>query len=371
MFTIEMFRPSRATACGSSTALPRARTGCSWTAGRPRPWSRCGSGSGARQRRSSLRPHRGDARRHGPRRRDAQADERPGPRRSRPTTSGSTWPQLQGTRRDDRLGPIDGEVLRRLIEATGVPWNGAFGGAAVVVPDKTASSARGADAGRGDDAHGPLADVRRARGAAHGVAQGPERAGLDGPDLEAGLARAMARKGVTRPDLLGDDTPDVEREAGSRFTSDRAVANSTSIAVLADGRRQAGAPRGRRLGARGRVGDSAPAARARPRRSRARRGQARPPRQPEQHERDPARDGPLLALAGLVERRDLPPSGSRDGGAGDPGGRRSGRTGGHAVLPNYRSDETAVWDDAGLRRRYRYEAVYPPADHDGHLRVEV
>ena len=48
------------------------------------------------------------------------------------------------------------------------------------------------------------------------------------------------------------------------------------------------------------------------------------------------------------------------------------RFGGEApqLVFNYRSDETAVWDDAGLKRKHGYSAHYPPAE-DGFHHIDL
>jgi Metallo-beta-lactamase superfamily len=282
----------------------------------------------------------------------------------------NAWPQLPGTRPDDRLGPIDGEVLHRFIEAARMPWNRASGGAAIVVPD---------------DPRRPLPSLTLAGGmvltvlspVTAGLAALRARwrrvlhaAGLDGPDLEAGLARVMARKGVTRPDLLGDTTPDVESDAGSRFTSDRAVANSTSIAVLAevDGRRALFA------------GDAwAPVLESGIRRLLLERGldvlDLDVLKLAHHGSRNNTSETLLEAVrcsrflfsssGAIFHHPDRVAVARAIRAAGDPVGP------GATLYFNYRSDENEIWDDPALRRRYRYEAVYPPADRDGHLRVEV
>ena len=45
------------------------------------------------------------------------------------------WPQLPGTDREERLGPIDGEILQRLIDQASFPWNKSFNGEAAALPE--------------------------------------------------------------------------------------------------------------------------------------------------------------------------------------------------------------------------------------------
>jgi beta-lactamase superfamily II metal-dependent hydrolase len=279
----------------------------------------------------------------------------------------NAWRHLPGTNADDRLGPIDGEILDRLLTRGGFSWNGAFGGHAAAVPD---------------DPDAPLPSTTLPGGMALTVLSPTSvqlldlktewktvihEAGLDGPDLDAGLAAAMRRKGIHEPGTLGAGTPDVEVLAQSPFTPDRAVANSTSIALLAefDGRSCV------------LTGDGfAPVVASGIDRLRRERGL----------------EGRLPVTALKVAHH-----GSRNNTSTDlldmlRVGRFLVSTNGaifhhpdqiaiarlivHGSEPlelnfNYKSDDDRIWDDATLKRKHRYQPVFADDAANGHLRVEL
>ena len=128
------------------------------------------------------------------------------------------WRHLPDTL--EPLGPVEGELLTDAIVGQGLPWNEAFGGAAVVVPD------------RGPLLSATLADeleitVARARPAEQLVELKPvwraavEEAGLDpdeprpAPVPEPPLPPGLERLGTT---------PDVDALAASAFKQDTAAA---------------------------------------------------------------------------------------------------------------------------------------------------
>ena len=142
----------------------------------------------------------------------------------------------------DRLGPIDGEILSTLLDHAEWPWNRAFAeekASPAVVPDE-----------------GPLSPIHLAGGMTLTLlSPGPAQlqalrrewakvvqdAGLDPSDPERSqevLAELAAKKGV-RLDRLGAGAIDVERLAETPFAPDRAVANGSTIAVLAEFRGKA------------------------------------------------------------------------------------------------------------------------------------
>jgi beta-lactamase superfamily II metal-dependent hydrolase len=125
------------------------------------------------------------------------------------------------------LGPVQGELLTTRILASKVPWNGAFGEAAVVVP-----------------AAGPLPRVELEGGLVLTLlSPTPDRlANLkrqwEDAVREAGLdpERKAAEEAATAAgfELLGGEPPDVDALAQSPFSEDTAAPNGSSIALLAE-----------------------------------------------------------------------------------------------------------------------------------------
>lgn len=147
----------------------------------------------------------------------------------------NAWRHLPENAADERLGPIDGEILNILLDQPRVgdrpqPWNRSFGGGPVVVP-----------------ADGPLPH-RRLPGGLELTLLSPSEAELrtlrrewskvirDAKLTEQQIreiVRAKAeRKGIDLP--LGSEVSAVRAAATSRFTSDKSPANASSIAVLAE-----------------------------------------------------------------------------------------------------------------------------------------
>jgi beta-lactamase superfamily II metal-dependent hydrolase len=279
------------------------------------------------------------------------------------------WPQLPGNAKAELLGPIDGEILARQIERAKFPWNAAFGGGPVQVPDDPDAAMPSVTLPGGmrltvlSPTSVQLASLKRKWRTVL------REAGLDGTDLEAGLARAMRRKGVLSADVLGDDTIDVPRDAASLFTPDPAVANSTSIALLAEfgGKRAL------------LTGDAwAPVLEA---------GIGRLLRQT-QAERlrldvlKVAHHGSknntsssllerivtaryLFSSSGAIFHHPDRQAVSRAIVAGARGGVEV------ELCFNYRSVDNEAWADPGRQRRFRFRATYPEDGSDGHLRVEL
>lgn len=126
------------------------------------------------------------------------------------------------------LGPIDGDILSVLIGRRGWPLNPEFDGRAVVVED-------GGDLPRVELPGGMVltllspgtAELQALRGVWEEVTT---EAGIaPGQEGEA-LRRAARRRGV----ILGETVPDVEALAATRSTVDRAEANGSTIAFLAE-----------------------------------------------------------------------------------------------------------------------------------------
>ena len=281
----------------------------------------------------------------------------------------NAWPQLPGARHDDRLGPIDGEILQRLIEAAKLPWNKAFGGGAAMVPDDPAAPLPSATLAGGMSLtllSPSSVELTALKKEWHKVLH---EAGLDGDDLEKGLLEAMKHKGVTAPDVLGEKTPDIEADARTPFTPDRAVANSTSIGLLAEFDGKAALL----------TGDAwAPVLEAGIRRLLAQRHVPALKLDAYKVAHHGSKNNTSNSLLETVRCSTLLIS-SNGAIFHHPDHQTVSRligTGGPAADPvslrfNYLSDDNRIWGDKTLRRTHHYEPVYPDTATNGHLRVEL
>jgi beta-lactamase superfamily II metal-dependent hydrolase len=131
---------------------------------------------------------------------------------------------------DDLLGPVQGEMLSALIGKRGLPWNTRFGGGAVVVPAGGALRPVELPGGLRLVVLSPtprgLARLRRE------WADVVTAAGLR-PGSAADAVRELRRR---RPDdvLGGANLPHVAELAVLPFQEDSAAANASSIALLAE-----------------------------------------------------------------------------------------------------------------------------------------
>jgi beta-lactamase superfamily II metal-dependent hydrolase len=272
----------------------------------------------------------------------------------------NAWRHLEAVPESSRLGPIDGEILSVLLDHAGWPWNDAFGAGPVMVPADGPLPSRVLPGGMRltllSPGPGQLLDLK------HAWAEVVQRAGLDPADPEG--ARALldaraARKGV-RLDRLGGGEIDVEARADAPFEPDRAEANGSTIAVLAEFEGASAIL----------AGDGFPEVIAR--------NVARLLRE---------RDTRRLAIDAFK----LPHHGSRYNVSNDllslvSCGRylfsSSGAIFGHPdeeavarvvlyggpdpeLLFNYRSDHSARWDSRELRSRFGYRTTYPPDGAQG------
>ncbi len=266
------------------------------------------------------------------------------------------WRQLAP---EDMLGPVEGEIVGAQLDRSGRPWNAAFGGKAVVVPAKGKLPRRKLPGGMKLTLLSPTPDrLERLRSEWEQVIQD---AGLEPGVQDEALEEAARRRGV--PDLLGDRI-DVEALAASRLDPDKAPANGSTIAVLAeyDGASCLLA------------GDAHPDV--------LRAGLDRLC-----HERKVTRI-PLSALKvphhgskynvsndvlDLIEteRYLFSTNGSQTGHPHAEGVARTIVRGGSPTLFfNYRVETTEPWDDRRLTARHRYRAVYPDRTAAG-LTVEL
>lgn len=131
----------------------------------------------------------------------------------------------------DALGPVQGEYLSALIEKNLVPWNDAFDGGAVVVPEDGALPVKTLAAGM---TFTLLSPRRQELGTLAGVwKREVEKAGLvPGATGEAFDRLLLDARLRPPPDELG--AIDVAALAEVEFEADGSEANSSSIVVLAE-----------------------------------------------------------------------------------------------------------------------------------------
>ena len=141
----------------------------------------------------------------------------------------NAWPQLAG-HEEDTLGPVQGEMLSGLFEKSGQRWNAAFDGAAVVLAaDRPPSAVDLAGLRLTVLSPGPE-QLTRLRGA---WAKEVRRAGLEPGVAKEALAK-LDRTKKLHALTLGDDQPAISELARAKTPQDHAVANGSSIALLAE-----------------------------------------------------------------------------------------------------------------------------------------
>jgi beta-lactamase superfamily II metal-dependent hydrolase len=131
-----------------------------------------------------------------------------------------------------RLGPIDGEIMSTFLTRLGWPWNAGFDGGPVMVPREGPPPQKRLRGGLRLTVLSPFErQLSRLRTSWRSVVQA---AGLDPHDPErwARLLKKIAQKGL-KSSLLGARL-DVNALARSVFQSDTAVANGSTIALLAE-----------------------------------------------------------------------------------------------------------------------------------------
>jgi beta-lactamase superfamily II metal-dependent hydrolase len=142
----------------------------------------------------------------------------------------NAWPQIRNAR-SSQLGPVDGEILTTALRKLKFPWNVGFDGAAVMVPLKGKPPERRLRGGMKLTVLSPgQLQLAKLRAEWKSVLQ---QAGLDPRSKSrwTALLAAAARRGV-KSSILG--TPNVGAVARSKFTPDKAVANGSTIALLAE-----------------------------------------------------------------------------------------------------------------------------------------
>ncbi len=142
----------------------------------------------------------------------------------------NAWSQIR-TARSSKLGPIDGEILTTALEKLKWPWNTQFSGAAVMVPKTGAPPERTLRGGMKLTVLSP-GELQLTKLCATWK-RVVHDAGLDPKDKNRWkrLLAQAARKGV-KSSILGK--PNVKMLARAKFDPDRAEANGSTIAVLAE-----------------------------------------------------------------------------------------------------------------------------------------
>jgi beta-lactamase superfamily II metal-dependent hydrolase len=135
------------------------------------------------------------------------------------------WRHLQ----PDRLGPVEGEIFSAQLDKLGWNWNAAFGEKAVVVRPSGRLPKRELGGGMTLTLLSPTR--RRLEVLRDEWMKVVEEAGLEAGVQDENLAEAARRRGI--PDLLGDRL-DIEKLADVPLLPDKAPANGSTIAVLAE-----------------------------------------------------------------------------------------------------------------------------------------
>ncbi len=256
----------------------------------------------------------------------------------------------------DKLGPVQGEMLSALIGQRGLPWNAAYGGGAVVIkpagPLPVIHLPGGLKLTLLSPTVSALADLSKE------WTKVLREEGLD-PDSPDQALERLKKSRLKPDDYLGEPALDVEALAAKPFTGDDGLPNGSSIAFLAEYEEK------RCLFA----GDA---------------------------------HAPVLqsSLEALLQEQDatrlqlgafkIPHHGSKNNISAEllnlvkckhylvstngnifqhPDREAIARIiarGGEPVLCfNYRSEENAIWDDAGLRREHGYETRYGDGEGGG------
>ncbi len=137
----------------------------------------------------------------------------------------NAWRHLQ----PDQLGAVEGEIVSAQLDRSGWNWNAAFDGKAVVVAATGKLPRRTLRGGMTLTLLSPTRerlDVLRTE-----WKKVVEAAGLETGVQDEALAEAARRRGI--PDLLGDRL-DVDELAAAKLVPDKAPANGSTIAVLAE-----------------------------------------------------------------------------------------------------------------------------------------
>jgi beta-lactamase superfamily II metal-dependent hydrolase len=131
---------------------------------------------------------------------------------------------------DDRLGPVQGEIVSALLETRGFTWNGAWGGRAVVAPEEGELPQRTLPGGLKLTLLSPTPDRLTALRKVWNTAVREEK--LE-PGAVGDALRILEQRKSLQPDRLGAKL-DVERLAATPYEPDDGEANGSSIALLAE-----------------------------------------------------------------------------------------------------------------------------------------
>jgi beta-lactamase superfamily II metal-dependent hydrolase len=260
------------------------------------------------------------------------------------------WRHLQ----PDRLGPVEGEIFSAQLDKLGWNWNAAFDEKAVVIPSRGRLPKRELAGGMTLTLLSPT--PHRLEVLREEWKKVVEEAGLEAGVQDENLDEAAARRGI--PDLLGDKL-DVEELADVALLPDKAPANGSTIAVLAefDGKSclltgdahpdvfEEGLKRVCRDRRKERIAVTAL-------------------KVPHHGSRFNVSKGALDLIE--TDRYLFSTNGNQTEHPHLEGVARTIVRGAEPTLYfNYKVETTAPWDDRRLKRKHRYEAVYPDAGTNG------
>jgi beta-lactamase superfamily II metal-dependent hydrolase len=145
------------------------------------------------------------------------------------------WRHLK-PQEDDKLGPVQGEMLSALIQRKGLPWNEAFSGGAVAIKPKAALPVVRLPGGLKLTLLSPT--TANLAALSKEWAKTLREEGMD-PDSPDQALERLTRSRLKPDDMLGDEELDVESLAARPFSGDTGLPNGSSIAFLAefDGKR--------------------------------------------------------------------------------------------------------------------------------------
>lgn len=257
----------------------------------------------------------------------------------------------------DLLGPIHGEMVSALLQQANIPWNRAFGGSAVVVasgqPLPVISLVGGMQLTLLSPTRAILADL------SHEWATTLRKAGLDPDSPEQALERL--KKSRLRPDdLLGEPSIDIDGLAEEPFRSDSELPNGSSIAFIAEFEGKSCLLAGDAHASV--LEDSIRTLLHEQGIVRLHLDAFKLP-----HHGSKKNLGPALLKLLECERYLVSTNGNY---FGHPDRQTIARiivngSPNPVLYFNYRTKENTIWDDANLKRQYRYQVIYGDEEHGG------